>query len=219
MSPDKLFKFSPEHRTGLIAAWKRESDRDIAYFYLNDVESLVDAMLVDYEPDEKTPHEERDDRIKILGLSRRLRGALLNQSKRDARYLEQSLMGLMCRKDGETIIPKDWSNENHRDRLIQCLAAVEKYMTVQTSVPISRTARRDEKNRLHFMGELVRYYRMHFGKYPSKQPKGNFRPFLKTLSEYIEMPMGENLLAQAILDVKALVKVTEYLEKGLRLKQ
>jgi hypothetical protein len=212
MAQNKPFKFTLQQRNDLLSSWARQSTQDKAWGFIDDVEKIIKWRIVDALPDEKTPHQERDDRENIHALARRLRGALLNQSVRGGHELERFL-----EREHEAPESSDGGIHPHRERLIAYLETVDTAMTVLTSAQVPRTARKGEIGRLKFMRNLVRSYQQHFGRYPSIAPKGNFRRFLSTLAEILNMPLGETLLVHAIEDVKERLQNAEKIERDFRI--
>ena len=209
MTSNKPFKFTKEQRDKLLSSWKHQSDRDKAWEYINHVERIIDSHVVNALPEEKSPQQERDDRKNILGLVRRLRGALLNQSVRGGHEMERFL------ESGHQA-PEIGEGSTHREQLIAYLESADSAMTVLTSGRLPSTDRKGEYQRRRMMRGLVHSYLIHFGKYPSTAHGGNFRRFRSTLSKILDIPLGEDLQDRAIKDVKKQLRAADKIKQELK---
>jgi len=192
MAENKPFKFSDNDKNNLLDSWRRKSDRAIATKYIDKVEKLVEQCF--YNPplplfvEEKTPQQERDNRKKVLDLSRQLRGVLSTQSAQ-SRY---------------RINVYDMANEDEHfsdiflDRLINNLEMLEASIKPWLKSKTPSTDRKGDSTRRDFMFYLIYWYIDCFGKEPSTSPAGNFRTFLRTLSSIIDIPLGEDLLKREL---------------------
>jgi len=195
------FKFTREQRNSLIDSWKRKADRQIAAKkekgYIDTVERIVRYNLIDpsFPPEDRTPQEERDDNKKMLGLSRQLHGALVNQSAGSMQSLNGQLSDIAQSQD----ICRDYLSLPH---LVNSLESLEFALKLRLKHNTPSTARKGDSTRYIFMVALVTTYQRSFGKNPSASPAGNFRAFLDKLSNIIGIPLGSDLLKRVIADFK-----------------
>lgn len=185
MAENKPFKFSDNDKNNLLDSWKRKSDRAIATGYIDKVEKFVDKCF--YNPrfvEQKTPQQERDHSKNVFDLSRQLRGLLLAQSAENKCWVN-AYMG---------VNEDDPFSDIYLDRLINNLEMLEDSMKPHLKSGTPSTARKGDSARNQFMCNIIYWYIDCFGKEPSTSPAGNFRAFLKTLSNIIDIPLGEDLL-------------------------
>ena len=91
--------------------------------------------------------------------------------------------------------------QNHL-HLIKLLEMLEFALKSRLEHNLPGTARKGDATRYLFMVALVTTYQSCFGKNPSASPAGNFRAFLNTLSNIIDIRLGSDLLKRVIADFK-----------------
>ena len=189
MAENKPFKFSDNDKNNLLDSWKRKSGRAIATKYIYKVEKFVDKCFCNPRfVEQKTPQQERDNCKEVSDLSRQLIDALLAQSAENEYWINVYI----------GVNEDDPFSDIYLDRLISHLEMLEASMNSRLKSETPSTARKGDSARNQFMCNIIYWYIDCFGKEPSTSPTGNFRPFLKTLSKIVDIPLGEDLLKREL---------------------